>query len=98
VNDTRFINDSYYESRLNVYDTFFVSYIFNNILFYTELLNDYIIAFSKLNTLKNSEIIQLRDILQLYRIQDGYIINGLILFSSLEEVSSGKKYVISSII
>ena len=91
-NDSRF-NDTYHESKVNISDAFFISYIYNNLLFYTEIFNDYIIAFSKLNTLKNSEIIQLKDILELYKNNENHIINGLILFSSLEEISVGKIFV-----
>ena len=91
-NDSRF-NDTYHESKVNISDAFFISYIYNNLLFYTEIFNDYIIAFSKLNTLKNSEIIQLKDILELYKNNENYIINGLIQFSNLEEISIGKIYV-----
>jgi hypothetical protein len=69
-------------------------YIHHNMLFYTELFNDYIFAFSTLNVLTKNELSLLNKILELYKGNEGqYIVNDYINMKVLEDLSMGKLYV-----
>jgi hypothetical protein len=69
-------------------------YIFSNILFYTEIYNDYIIAFNSVNVLNKNEINLMNDILSMYDVNDkNEIILGYLNLEYLEELSLGKVFV-----
>lgn len=76
------------------YDEAIKEYIYFNILFYTELFNDYIIAFSSLNILNKYEIKLLNDILNCYKIKNkNEILEGHVELRNLEDLANGKIYV-----
>ena len=66
-----------------------------NLLFYTELLNDYIVGYSLLNVLNKNEISLLYEVLNMYKINDeDEIIFGRVNLKILEDLATGKIYVI----
>jgi hypothetical protein len=67
-------------------------YIHLNLLFYTELFNDYIIAFSNLSKLSSSVLHLFNDILRLYIINDRNIVNNSIDLEMLYDLSQDKYY------
>ena len=77
------------------YEEAFKDYIFLNLLFYTELLNDYIVGYSLLNFLNKNEISLLYEVLNMYKINDeDEIIFGRVNLKILEDLATGKIYVI----
>lgn len=69
-------------------------YVFTNLLFYTELFNDYIYAFSSLNVLSKYELALLNKVLELYKISSNdEIINDKVHLKVLDDLSQGKIYV-----
>jgi hypothetical protein len=81
------------ESFLDYADAI-TEFIFLNILFYTELFNDYIIAFNSVNVLNKNEINLLNEIIEMYNIstQDDIIYDHLNL-RLLLDLSMGKVFV-----
>jgi hypothetical protein len=81
------------ESFLDYADAI-TEFIFLNILFYTELFNDYIIAFNSVNVLNKNEINLLNEIMEMYNIstQDDIIYDHLNL-RLLLDLSMGKVFV-----
>jgi hypothetical protein len=67
-------------------------YIQVNLLFYTELFNDYICAFSNLHKLSSSVLHLFNDILRLYIKNDKLIVNNSIDIDMLIELSIDKYY------
>jgi hypothetical protein len=69
-------------------------YIFSNILFYTEIFNDYIVAFNSVNVLNKNEINLMNDILSMYEVNDNNeIMYGHVNLGYLEDLSLGKVFV-----
>ena len=79
--------------RTSTIDDVVREYVHVNMLFYTELLNDYIYAFSSLQVLSKKELSFLNQVLELYKISDGNIINDYVNLKILEELSEGRVYV-----
>jgi len=79
--------------RTSTIDDVVREYVHVNMLFYTELLNDYIYAFSSLKVLSKKELSFLNQVLELYKISDGNIINDYVNLKILEELSEGRVYV-----
>jgi len=72
----------------------YLPYIEINILFYTDLFQEYLNAFSKCNILSIEELSILINSLEIYEINpDGYFINDLINYSFLRDFSNGNKNV-----
>lgn len=71
-------------------DSAIQSFIINNILFYTEIFNDYINAFSNLNVLNKNELCLLIKVLDLYNIdKQKAVIGGKLKLDLLDNLSKG---------
>lgn len=77
----------------STFDDVVQEFIHMNLLFYTELLNDYIFAFSSLNVLNKNELSLLNKVLDLYKIREGEMIHDYINIRLLEDLAQGKIYV-----
>jgi hypothetical protein len=94
INSRSFTNVNHHHHE-NSYDGAVMEYIYANLLFYTELFNDYISAFSSLNVLNKNELSSLSKILELFKLnREGEIINGYVQMKVLEDLSLGKIFVI----
>jgi hypothetical protein len=81
--------DSHYGSAQVDKNLLFNDFVYSNILFYTEIFNDFVISFSQLNVLDKEDLVLLGYILDLYSIEDGFIIFSSVHLQMLEDYSLG---------
>ena len=79
--------------KSNTIDDVVREFVYFNMLFYTELLNDYIYAFSSMHVLSRKELSFLNQVLELYKNSEGFIINDYVNLKVLEDLSEGRLYV-----
>jgi hypothetical protein len=79
--------------KSNTIDDVVREFVYFNMLFYTELLNDYIYAFSSMHVLSRKELSFLNQVLELYKNAEGFIINDYVNLKVLEDLSEGRLYV-----